>query len=491
MSQNIRSGVKWLMLGNVGMRFFEFAFGVILARLLVPADFGMIVTIHVFTGLVGMLSSGGMGQSLVRAKEADDNDFTAVFTMQLAMGVAIYLGFFLTAPWIGDFFDNPLYADLIRVSTVVFLIRPFAFMYTSWLNRQMDFKQRSVIDVASGLLSGVSGCLMAWYGMGVWSLTLSGLVGALGKNILLARITPLRLRLNLDLATMRKHSGYGFKITVNDFLSYLTMESKNLILSKLSGAAFLGLFNKAESLSRIPNQLFMSATIQPVFRAMSKVQDDLDQTKYMFYRVITLLMVYTTPLYVGMWWVAEPFVGAVYGAKWLPVAQPLSILVMAGVFLNILHPCAVLLDAQNRLGQEMVALIVRLVITVAGCLIGLEWGLTGVAWAILSSHVFSAGYYYVLVGRAIPTRLSDLLRAIAPGLILNTLLFSVLAVASYALADVRTSLPFVYLVLMGLVGAITYIAAFLFLPLPTISSEAERWRRKIDDSLGLIFKARS
>lgn len=491
MGQSIRSGVKWLMLGSVGMRFFEFAFGVILARLLVPADFGMIVTIQVLTGLASMLSSGGMGQSLIRAKEANEDDFTAVFTMQLGLGIAIYLCFFIAAPWIAQFFDNPLYADLIRVSTLVFLIRPLAFMRTSWLNREMNFRQRSMVDIVSGVLTGVASCLMAWFGMGVWSLTLSGLVGAVAKNILLARITPLRLRLNLDFATMRKHSGYGFKITVNDFLSYLMTESKSLILSKLAGPAFLGLFNKSESLSRIPNQLFMSATIQPVFRAMSKAQDDLDQTKYMFYRVITLLMVYTTPLYVGMWWVAEPFIGVVYGEKWLPVAEPLTILVAVGVLMNILSPCGVLLDAQNRLTQEMVALMVRLAITIAACLVGLRWGLTGVAWAILATYVFSTAYYYVLVCRAIPTRPAELLKAITPGLILNALLFCALAATHYVLGDIRVSLPLVYLLLMGLVGGIAYVAAFLFLPLPALGSEAERWRRKIDDSLGLIFKART
>jgi teichuronic acid exporter len=73
------------MLGKVGNRFMEFAFGIALARLLVPADFGMIATISVFTGFVGMFTAGGMGQSLIRAKVADENDFTAVFTLQLAM----------------------------------------------------------------------------------------------------------------------------------------------------------------------------------------------------------------------------------------------------------------------------------------------------------------------------------------------------------------------------------------------------------------------
>src|SRR5512137_860402 len=99
LGQSIRSGVKWLAFGKVGNRLFEFAFGVALARLLVPADFGMIATIQIFTGFVGMFTAGGMGQSLIRAKQVDPNDFTAVFTLQLGVGVLVYVAFFLSAPY--------------------------------------------------------------------------------------------------------------------------------------------------------------------------------------------------------------------------------------------------------------------------------------------------------------------------------------------------------------------------------------------------------
>jgi O-antigen/teichoic acid export membrane protein len=483
LGQSIRSGAKWLLIGTFGTRFMEFAFGVILARLLVPADFGMIITIQVFTGFVSMLASGGMGQSLIRAKTADENDFNAIFTLQLAVGVLVYLLFFVSAPWIARYFDNPLYTDLIRVSTLVFLMRPFTMMRISWLNREMKYKNRSLMDIYLGLLGGVASTLMAWAGLGVWSLTLSGLLGAAAKNVVLARITPLKLRFHPDFALMKKHSAYGFKITANDFLSYLTREGKNLVLSKLAGPAFLGLFNKSESLSRLPNQLFMSSTVQPVFRAMSKVQDDLDQTKYLFYRMITLLMVYTLPFYVGLWWVAEPFIAVVYGEKWLAAAEPMGILLLSGVFLNIMHPCAVLLDAQNRLTQEMYALILRLILTLGACLIGIKWGLVGVAWGIFATHIFSAAYYYVLVLRAIPTRPAELFAAILPGLILSTLLCMTLAGVHLALDDIRISQPALYLSLMILAGPPAYLIAFLFLPIPAISDEARRWRTLLQASL--------
>lgn len=487
--QSIRSGVKWLMAGKIGNRFMEFAFGVILARLLVPADFGMIATIAVFTGFVGMFTSGGMGQSLIRAKTADENDFTAVFTLQLGMGVVVYLLFFIAAPWIARYFDNPLYTDLLRISALSFLLRPFLSMRNAWLNREMKFKSRSIVDVASGLVTGVTGTLLAWAGMGVWSLILSGLLAGLFKNVWLGRLTPLKLRLNPDMTTMRKHSAYGFKVVTNDFVSYMRSEIKNLILSKLAGPGFLGLFNKAESMSRLPNQLVMSATMEPVFRAMSKVQDDLDQTKDMFYRTITLLMVYTTPIYVLLWWVAEPFVSVVYGEKWVQAGAPMSILATAGVFLNVIFPCGVVLAAQNKLGQEMVAQFINLLIVIGACFIGMKWGLEGVAWGIVLGHALMTIHFYWLVLRTLPTGVGDLIRATAPGLSLSALLLGVLALIDLMLGEHKAASPLLYLLVMSFCGGLVYAAAFLFIPIPSLRTEAIRWRQKLVGGMTLFRKA--
>lgn len=491
LGQSIRSGVKWLVAGKLSSRILEFAFGIALARLLVPADFGMVATVSALTGFVGLITSGGMGQSIVRAKSADEQDFNAVFTLQLALGVAVYAAFFFAAPLIADYFHDPLYTDLIRVSALTFMLRPFLNMRGSWLTREMQFKQTTVLGFIAGLLSGILSCLMAWAGFGVWSLIVSGLAGAMIYNAMLTRVTPLRLRFRLDLERLRKHTGYGAKITINDLLGYLIQESKNLVISKLSGPAFLGLFNKGESLSRLPNQLVMSATMQPLFRAMSKIQDDLDTTRYMFHRAITLLSAYTLPLYVGLWWVAEPFILVVYGEKWVAASEAMRILVMMGVCLNILGPCGVLLDAQNRLTQEMFALLVRLALTILAIYFGVRWGLTGVAWALVLTTLFSTVYYYILVARTIPTGASDLIRSLLPGLSLATLLFVALTAVDHLLGTARSEHPAVYLLTMTAAGALVYSTAFLFIPIKAISSEAERWRQLLNGRLELLFRPRS
>ena len=107
LGQSIRSGVKWLAVGNVGSQVVEFVFGIVMARLLVPADFGLLATTQIFTGLAGLVAAGGMGASLVQAKHVEESDFNGVFTVQFAIGLAIYLGFFFVAPHFAVWFDDP------------------------------------------------------------------------------------------------------------------------------------------------------------------------------------------------------------------------------------------------------------------------------------------------------------------------------------------------------------------------------------------------
>ena len=147
LGDSIRHGAKWLLGGNVAGQVIQFGFGVVLARLLVPSDFGVLVTVQIFTGLAGFIAGGGTGQALVRAKEAKHEDFQVVFTIQLMIGVLIYAAFFAAAPFFARWYSQPLYTDLFRVSALSFILRPFANMPNVWLTREMRFKQRMIINL--------------------------------------------------------------------------------------------------------------------------------------------------------------------------------------------------------------------------------------------------------------------------------------------------------------------------------------------------------
>lgn len=481
LGESIRNGTKWLVAGSLAGQVLQFAFGIALARLLLPADFGLLVTIQVFTGVAGMVASGGMGDALVRAKKVDDHDFNVVFTAQLALSVLIFIAFFMLSPAIALAFNEPLYSDLIRISALSFLFRPMLNTRNNWLQREMLFKERALAGLMAAFITGALSIIMAWAEMGVWSLILSGLAGSLLNLILLDRITPQRPQMSFDIGTARIHSGYGLKSSANELVSYLRKQTSNLIISHIAGPAPVGLYNKAESLAMLPFATISGAVYTPVFRAMAKVQDDAAQVRYLFYRMISLLVVYTLPFYIGLAWLAEPFIGVVYGEKWLPAAAPLAVISLCGLIFCIGHPCGAVLAARNLLGREVLIQAATWAFVAITTLIGLHWGgLTGVAWGVVASHLFSTSIMYHLASKSVQGSLQELIKAIVPGVLLNVLMLAVLWGLDLLLpAEFSKQQQAIYLLLSAAVGILTYGTSFLFFPITSLEAEALRWRKML------------
>ena len=478
LGQSIRSGTKWVFMGGIGMQALSFIFGVILARLLAPADFGALVTIQIFTGLVGYISGGGMGQALVQSRQASNEDFQMVFTLQLMIGIVVYAAFYALSPFIAVWFDNPLYTSLLKLSALSFLLRPFVNVPNSKLFREMRFKENTFIQLFTLLISSCTSIILAWQGYGVWSLVWGGLVGSVTGAFLVIPVSGWKPGLRLDFARARELANYGFKVSANDLVIYLRGQTSNFILSHQAGVSAVGIFNKADSLSQMPNSTISGAVYHPIFRALSQEQGNLDKSRYLYFRALTLVSVYALPFYVGLWWLAQPFILVIYGAKWQATATPLSILALGGLFFAIENQSGAVAAAQNKLGIELRIQLMSWALMALAIHFGLHFGLTGVAWGILAVSAYNAAAMSWLAQRCLQAHWSELLHALQPALILNALLFTALGILNYFIHPLELSQPIVYLLSMAGLGAILYMLLFLYLPLPGLLTEQSTWKRK-------------
>lgn len=480
LGQSIRGSTQWLITGGIGNKVLEFGFGIILARLLVPADFGLLVTVQIFSGIAAYFSNAGISAALIHAKELEARHFKVAFTLQLLTGGGIYTFFFVASPWFAAWYDEPLFTDLMRVSALTFLIRPFASVSTAQLSRRMRFKAQTLVYFFSGTISGLSSVWLAYLGMGVWSLVLSGLVGGLFHAFTLAVAARWVPGIAFDLAIARSLGGYGAKVATADFADYVRKQTSNFLLSRISGPVAVGLFNKAESLATIPAMTISGAVYQPTFRALSAVQDDLDKSRYIYFRALTLVLVYTLPFYVGLYWLAGPFIETVYGAKWLDSAPPLQILALGGLFRCVINQAGAIIAAQKRLGAEIIILLETIALMGLGTVIGARWGLAGVAWAILLSTAYQTVRIALLANRCVGATLAHLFKALSPALRLNAILCAVLYAGDRVyLGTLLPEHPELYLLVMGAVGGLAYSLGFLFLPIADLETEAARWKNKL------------
>lgn len=474
---SFRRGVAWIFAGNTGSQVLAFLFGIVLARLLAPDAFGMLLTIQIFTGLVGFISGAGMGQALVRAKETTRADYDVVFTLQLLIGIAIYAMFFIAAPWFAAWYGNPLFTDLMRVSALSFLFRPFNNIPASMLYRAMRYRTQAILSIASLVVSNAASIWLALAGHGVWSLVWGGILGSfftIPALILLARWRP---RFSTEFARARDIVRYGLLVSLNDIVYYMRSQASLFVLSRLLTPASVGLFNKGDSLARMPHSFITGSVYHVLFRAMAAEQDDQDKCRYLFYRSVALVAVYATPFYVGLAWLALPLVRGLYGEAWVGAAMPLSILTLAWPFWLMDNLSGSVLAAHNWLRRELPVQIAALLLLTLAVWFGAQlYGLAGVASGVVAVSVFSGLAMHRLAIKCLHARWRDFLLALLPAVLLNGILALTLWGAHHLLAPLP-DLP--YVAAMAGIGATVYALGFLFIPLPALIDEQNRWKVKL------------
>lgn len=473
-ASSIRQGVVWLFLGNTGYRILNFVFGIALARLLAPEVFGMLVAIQILTGLIGLVSGGGMGQALVRAEEVGDQDYRVVFTLQLAIGCLVYTGLFLIAPVFAAWYDTPLYSELLRVSALSFLLRPFSNLPGSILFRQMRFKAQTAVNVSALCLSSSVSIGMALFGFGVWSLIVGGLAGSLTSIAMLMQLSGWSPRLSFAWWRGRDLARYGILVTVGDLIVYLRGQASNFVLSRTVGPHALGLFNKANSMATIP-QSVTGSVYQVTFRALAKEQAKLDLSQYLYLRAITLVSVYTWPVFLALAWLALPLIRFLYGHRWTEAAGPLTWLAMLGPFIMLDILAGSVLAARNWLGREIPVQIAMLIVVVLGTLAGLPYGLVGVAIGAGVSNIYGALHMSWLAARCLSLPVFRIVQSLRAPCFLVAPVAMLWFVIDAALAGREHWGDLPYLLVMLGSGGLLYLLLFFFAPIPDIASERRRW----------------
>ncbi len=417
-----------------------------------------------------------MGEALVQAKSLEKRDFNIVFTAQLIICSLIYILLFSISPYIAEWFNEPRYTSLLRVSALTFLLRPFLNIPRAKLRRNMQFKKLTMVRLLSMVFGTSSSIIMALNEFGVWSLIFGSLIGTTVTLVLLKQTTKWVPLICFNKNSIQKLGGYGIKISTNEIILHLRNQAPNLIISRLLGADQVGLFNKGDSTATLPVSMISGSTYQTVFRALSTIQTDLDQSKYIYFRTITLVSIYTFPFYIGLFWIAEPFILFVYGEKWIDSSLPLQILTITGFFRSLTIPSGAVIAAQNRLGKEIIIQIQALVLFIIASIIGVKWGIIGVAMALIPCYLFFTLRMTNLANQCITGNYSDLAKALQPAAILNSFLFIVLLIVDYLLPEgLRASSPGIYLLIFITVGGLTYASLFLSAPIPRLDAEKKRW----------------
>ena len=350
--ENIKSkavkGVAWSFAGNTANRIIQFVISLILARLLTPADYGLIGMIGVFMGLANTFIDSGFSSALIQYKDRSNVDYCTVFYVNFGMSLLMYGLLAVSAPWIADFYNEPRLVAIIRVYCLTLVIGSLAAINGIILTIDLNFKKGTIISTVSALLSAGVGLIFAFTGFGVWALVFQQLAASLIRCVLLLYMSRWFPSLVFSIKSFKRLFSFGSKLLASGLLHTVYSNLYPLIIGKKFSASDLGYVSRAQGFNDIIASNLTTVLTSAAFPILSKIQDDDERLLRAYGGYIKMSAFTVFPLVMFLCGVAKPLILFLLTEKWAPSILLMQILSFSYLWLGIVQINLNLLYVKGR-----------------------------------------------------------------------------------------------------------------------------------------------
>jgi O-antigen/teichoic acid export membrane protein len=439
---------------NVGSQVLTFGFGVVLARLLRPEDFGLLGMALVFTNVAAVLGNLGLAKALIQAAAVSEAQRRAVFTLSLAVSLVAGMLVVVFSRPIGDFFGNRVVSDLMWLMALNFVLNGAGTVPYAMMNRALNLRELARIDPMATVAGGIASVSLALAGAGVWSLVIGILVASATRLAFYHAHTRWIPRPGFAFGQARNLARYGLGVTGSSFFTTLTTNVDFLLIGRLLSPFALGIYMRALRLVTMPQIQFSMVVVRLLFPYFARIQDDVGRIRRNLLRVVGTSALIAVPALILLFIVARDFVQVVYGPKWLAAVVPLRILCAAGIVRSLSALAGPPLDALGYVRAQAVLQGGYAVLMLGGVVYAARWGINGVAGALGIASLLLGVALLLLLLRVIDLSMRQLAGALLPGLLAAAALTAASG-AVYALypAEGSPALRLLLAILLGLGSA--------------------------------------
>ncbi|MFM5923940.1 MAG: lipopolysaccharide biosynthesis protein [Novosphingobium sp.] len=458
-------GVIWTYLSFAGSKLLVFASTVVLARLLLPTEFGLVGFALLAIGYMDTVGDFGISSALIYEHERIEEAADVAFVVSLIAGLFWFGLAYFAAPYVADFFREPEVVPIMRVMGIAFVINALGNTQDAILRRNLAFKKRLIPDFAMAGFKGLCSVAFALAGWGVWSLVWGQLIGAAAATIALWAVVPWRPGLNATWRAARNMLSYGGHIVSVNIVSAIVHDADYLIVGRMLGATALGYYTIAY---RTP-ELLITTVIWVIgkvtFPVYAKLRNDPAALANAFLVTLRYLSLVTLPAGLGLAFLGGTFVTTFYGDKWMPAALTMQALAVAGAMRSLGSHAGDVYKATGRPSILTKLGLLRAAVIIPAMIWGARYGIFGVAVAQLIVTMASTLLNLIVAGRIL---------SLSPWILLGE--FRSAAVASAAMIGTLVMVQpllaatpdLIRLILDACIGAATYLACVLLIDRSTL-----------------------
>jgi O-antigen/teichoic acid export membrane protein len=461
LARSAASGVRWTSLSGATIAALNAVQTLVVAHLLKPSDFGLMVSAMVLVALGGAFSDAGLATAIV-ARKTTREALSSLYWMNLLLGALVGGIVFALAPVVAAFYDQPRLEGIVRTVSLIFVISPIGQQFGWLLEKELRFRTFGIVQIISATVGTAVTIAGAALGAGVYALVVGMLVTGLTGSLMLAAIAWSEWRpiLRFRWSDVRSYMDFGLYQMGERSINYLASNTDYILIGRFLGPASLGTYSIAYQLVIKP-VIYLNPMLNRVaFPVLATRQDDDDALRRGYLHVVRLIAYVTLPLMLGLALVTSDFVDVVLGSKWEASAPVLAVLCGVGALRSLANPVGSILLAKNRPDLGFKGNLILLVAMAGVLAAAVQSGIMAVAWASLGVTAVAWFAWLLVLRKVVGLSLYEYASALRPPVIFAVVMATAVGALQLVLAEASVGSAFALVASITL-GAAVYVGVVL------------------------------
>lgn len=418
-------GLFWSSVERFSVQGVSFLVMLVVARILSPADYGLVGMLTIFTAVAQCLIDSGFGNALIRKQDRTELDYNTVFYFNIVASVILYIILFAIAPLVAKFYNEPILKDLMRVDSIVLVINSLTAVQGADYTARLDFKTQARVSLTAAIVSGIAGIVLALNGFGVWTIVGQSIASAIISSILLWAFASWYPKLQFSWKSFREMFSYGSKLLISGLLNTIYNNIYPLVIGKVFSASTLGYYSRAAAYSQLPSSNITSIIQRVTFPVLSKIQNDDERLRDNYRKLLKMSAFIIFPLMCLLAGISKPLIIILIGTKWtycfvllIPICFTMMWYPIHAINLN-------LLQVKGRSDLFLKIEIVKKILGIIVLFISIPFGIVAMCYAGIASSILCLAINTYYTGKIINVGFLRQMKDLRGTLILSLIVFAV------------------------------------------------------------------
>lgn len=468
-------GMTWKLLEKTSIHGVQIVIQIVLARLLLPEEYGMIGLLNIFITLSDVFLLQGLTTALIQKKDPDNLDFSSVFFANIVVAVVLYVILFVVAPYISLFYQIPELTSYMRVLSLTIIGGAFSAVHNAIVSRNLDFRKSFISHIASSIANGIVGVSLALIGFGAWSMILARVAGTFVGAWVLWMIMGWKPKMCFSYSRVKKLFSFSSKVLCTNLFNALFNNIHSLIIGKFFSATDVGFYQRGQQMPQMMMTAVDGSMAEVLYPSFSKMQDNLTVLKKALRKSISVSMYVTLPCLFGLLAISESFTLVLLTEKWLPSVPFMQLSCIVCMFWPLSHRT----HALNAIGLSNVTLKLSLIgksITLICIVVSLKMGV----YALMLGTIFSSCINLWITSHYVKKHIGYKKRELAADVLPSLVMSVVMCVIVMAIGAIDVN--------KGLVMAMQILAGVVIYVLQSMLIKPEPYKWVMKQALRIVKK---